>query len=210
MRHFLSEAVAAKSLPVARCIKMVILVLFCLLTTTACSDPNAARKQVLSSDLHQVDNDSSRLSQAVSNRKNKVGYVEQQLLTHRSNLTDYKGRVDAYMMNHKMAIAAISAGIVGTGVALDSTNEFSDDMKAVGGITALFAAGWALNHSDEIAEVADTLNQADSHVKSLERQIGQLSSQLSSESEQLSREEQSLHTLQVKREQIRTELESLR
>lgn len=115
MEHFTLEAITAKSLRWGTYTNTVVLVLLCLLTLTACSDPNAARKQQLLSELHQVDNDYTRQSQAVSNRKNKVGYLEQQLLTHRSDLSDYKMRVEAYMMNHKMAIAAIGAGVVGTG-----------------------------------------------------------------------------------------------
>ena len=210
MGHFTVETIPAKSLLVARYTKAAVLVLLCLLTMTACIDPNVERKQLLRSDLQQVDNDSTRLSQTVSNRKNTVGYLEQQVLSHRSDLSDYKGRVEAYMMNHKMALTAIAMGIGGGIVAIDPNNEFSSDVKTVAGFTTLLAAGWALNNSDEIAEVADTLNQADSHVKSLERQILELSSQLASESQQLSREEQTLHILQVKREQIREELEALR
>lgn len=210
MRHFTVEAIGAKSVLMARYTKAVVLALFCLLAATACTDPNAERKQLLRSDLQQVDNDSTQLSQTVSNRKNTVGYLEQQLLTHRSNLSDYKRRVEAYMMNHKMALTAITMGVGGSVVAFDSASTFSSDEKTVGGLVAGAAALWALNNMEELTEVADTLNQADSHVKSLERQIRELSSQLTSESQQLSREEQSVHTLQVKREQIRAELESLR
>lgn len=209
MGQFTSEAITAKNLRLVNHTTTVFLLLLCLLTVTACSDPNVERKQLLRSDLQQVDNDYTGLSQAVSNRKNTVGYLEQQLLTHRSELSDYKGRVEAYMMNHKMALAAISAGIVGTGVALDSTSTFSSDEKTVGGLLAAGAALWALNNTEELAEVADTMNQADSHIKSLEHQIRTLSSQLAAESQHLLQEEQALRTLQVNGEQIRATLQAL-
>jgi len=209
MEHFTVKAIPAKSLRWATYTNTVALVLLCLLTLTACSDPKEARKQQLLSELHQVDNDYTRQSQTVSNRKNTVGYLEQQLLTHRSNLSDYKGRVEAYAMNHKMALTAIALGLGGTAVALDSTSAFSSDEKTVGGLMAAGAALWALNNTEELAEVADTMNQADSHVKSLEHQIGQLSSQLATESQHLLQEEQALRTLQVNGEQIRAKLQAL-
>ena len=209
MGHFTLEAITAKSLRWGTYTNTVVLVLLGLLTLTACSDPNAERKQQLLSELHQVDNDYTRQSQTVSNRKNTVGYLEQQLLTHRSNLSDYKGRVEAYAMNHKMALTAITLGLGGTAVALDSTTTFSNDEKTVGGLVAAGAALWALNNTEELAEVADTMNQADSHIKSLEHQIRTLSSQLASESQHLSQEEEALRTLKLNGEQIRTKLQAL-
>lgn len=209
MGQFTLEAMRAKSLRWATYTNTVALVLLCLLTLTACSDPKEARKQQLLSELHQVDNDYTRQSQTVSNRKNTVGYLEQQLLTHRSNLSDYKSRVEAYAMNHKMALTAITLGLGGTAVALDSTSTFSSDEKTVGGLLAAGAALWALNNTEELSEVADTMNQVNSHIKSLERQISTLSSQLASESQHLSQEEQALRTLQVNGEEIRAKLRAL-
>jgi uncharacterized protein YcfL len=76
--------------------KMLAFLVLSLLTLNACSDPNAAQKQLLLSDLQRVDSDYMLLSQTISNRKAKVTALEQQLLTYRSELSDYKRRVNAY------------------------------------------------------------------------------------------------------------------
>ncbi|MDH4186538.1 MAG: hypothetical protein OEV08_06050 [Nitrospira sp.] len=175
----------------------------------SCSDPNAARRQLLLSDLRRIDNDYALLSQTISNRKNKSAYLEQWLLARESELSDYKRRVTAYMMDHKMAIAALALGVSGTAVALDSTNKFSSDAKAMAGIAAAVAAIWALDNAREVAAVADQLTQADSHVRSIESQIAETSSTLTSEAQKLLQEERSLFELQGNREKIRTQLEAL-
>jgi len=180
-----------------------------LLTLASCSDPNAARRQLLLSDLRRIDNDYALLSQTISNRKNKSAYLEQWLLARESELSDYKRRVTAYMMDHKMAIAALALGVSGTAVALDSTNKFSSDAKAMAGIAAAVAAIWALDNAREVAAVADQLTQADSHVRSIESQIAETSSTLTSEAQKLLQEERSLFELQGNREKIRTQLEAL-
>jgi hypothetical protein len=188
----------------------IFLVLVASVFFVSCADPNSAQRQLLISELKEVDSNRALLSQAVSSRKSRVASLDQRLIKQRSNLIDYQERVKAYMMNHKMAIAAIGAGAGGTGVAIDPNNEFSDDAKVMGGVVAFIALAYALENMQEIAEVADQLTQADSHVKSLERQISNTMNSLRTEKSQLGQEAKELLVANSRLSEVRFELGALR
>lgn len=179
------------------------------LTLAACSDPNAERKQALTAELQQVGQEYTVLSQAVAGRKTTVTTIERQLMNLESERSDYKRTVTAYMMNHKLAVAALALGLGGASVALDADNEFSDEAEGLGTVAVAIAAVYALANAEEVAEVADRLVQADSYVKDLDRQIAQTTSSRNTEVERLSGEEFRLHGLETKQESIRVELVAL-
>jgi hypothetical protein len=58
-----------------------------------------------------------------------------------------------YVLDHKMASAAIIAGAVSSGPALDFKNKFSKDDETFNQIVLAAAAIWALGHMDEVMDV---------------------------------------------------------
>ncbi len=185
---------------------LVVIALF----LASCSDPNAARKQVLGSELKEADSQYALLSQTVSSRRSDLVKLEQGLSEQRAKLGEYKGRVLAYMMDHKMATAAIVAGVGGAAVAWDPKNEFSEEAKEIGTVGAVVAAIWALANLEEVTQVAGELAKADVNRKSLEGQINSTSDSYKAESDQLSQEEPALEMARQKCAQTRSELNALR
>jgi anti-sigma factor RsiW len=106
--------------------------------------------------------------------ENRVAKLQQTLdeMTARSNELDT--RVHQYMMEHKEAVIALAAGVGGSGVALDSSNQYSDEARMVGGIAAGLALVWAVQHPDEIREVAESLATASTTRADYTRQMEDL------------------------------------
>ena len=176
----------------------------------SCSDPNAARKQFLITEMQQLENNRSLVSQELSAKQQRVNYLQQKLQEQRSELADYNRRVEAYILNHKMAVAALAVGLGGAAVAYDPNNEFSDDVQGVAALVGIIAGVYALNNMQEISEVADQLMQADRYVKSLEAQIELTQADLNSASEPIATLQSSLNSMQATYESRKAELASLR
>ncbi|MGE3276491.1 MAG: hypothetical protein AB7O67_15365 [Vicinamibacterales bacterium] len=184
-------------------------VLLCLCGATACTDPNAARRQALTSDVQRLSADYSVLSHSIAVRTARVADAQRRVEGMQAELADYRRRVNAFMMNHKMAVAALALGGGGAAVALDSSNSFSRDARAIGGVAAFLALAYAIDNADEVANVADQLFQADRYVKALSQQIAELSSAHASESQLLAQEQSALQELQGTLDDTRAELERL-
>jgi septal ring factor EnvC (AmiA/AmiB activator) len=183
---------------------------FLFFAIASCSDPNEARRQFLLTELQQLEHNYSLIAQEMASKQQQVSFLQQKLQQQRSELADYNRQVEAYISNHKMAVAALAAGVGGAAVAYDPNNEFSDDVQAVAGLVGLVAGIWALNNMEEVSQVADQLMQADRYVKSLEAQIESTQSELNSTSEPIAQLQNSLNSMQTTYNARKTELESLR
>jgi septal ring factor EnvC (AmiA/AmiB activator) len=179
----------------------------------ACSDgrtdAQATQRQVLASRLQENDGSRNLLVRTIEGRRSQVAYLEGQVARQRNEMTHYRGQVEAYMMDHKMAIAALVVGGAGIGVALNDGNTFTPDEEFVGGVVAFIAAAYALANAQEVMQVADVLVQADTHFRRLESQLGDLQHQLQNERTQLQLEEQQLAALNQQSDHLRTQLAAL-
>ncbi len=77
------------------------------------------------------------------------------------------------MLQHKMAVAALVAGVAGAVPWLEENGKFSQDAKDMGAALTVLAALWAVTHMDEVSEVLGTLNEADVHARNLQAAIDQ-------------------------------------
>jgi len=168
-----------------------------------CQDPNAVERQLLISELQEVERRHALASQQISERRSATHRSETRLKALRSELADYEGRVQAFMMNHKMAIAALTAGTGGTAVALDPTNEFSDEARQVGGIVGAIGAFYCLSNFEECSHVGDQLTQASA-------QVDQYNSLISSAETDFNRDRQLLATVEEELQALTEEGRSLR
>jgi len=176
----------------------------------ACSDPNAEKRQYLLTEMQQLENRYSLVSQELTNKQQRINFLQQKLQEQRAELADYNRRVEAYIMDHKMAVAALAVGIGGAAVAYDPNNEFSDDVQGVAGLVGVVAGLWALGNMEEISQVADQLMQASHYVESLEAQIKSNQTELNNASEPIATLQSSLNSIQATYESHKAELESLR
>ena len=180
------------------------------LCLTACSDPNAARREQLSSEIASIQGQISLANQEVVQERQKLAFLENRLLTKKAELSDFQQRAEAYFMNHKMALAAIALGIGGTAVAIDANNEFSDDAQAAAGIGAFIVGMWAIGNMDEVIAVGDALVQADARIKSLKAEINALNAQRGNQFLSVQTREKSLQGLNTRFSSLSSELQSLK
>jgi chromosome segregation ATPase len=143
-------------------------------SSTAAEDELAAQRRALQAELegYQLQRNSV-VSEINALKQHFAGYyTEKQHLE--SELEDYRRKVKAYLMDHKMAVAAIVLGVAGTDVAIDKDNEFSEEAEEYAAIGATIAVIYALANMEEVSKVFDVINQADSYVKDAENRIAVL------------------------------------
>ena len=164
------------------------------------------RRQKVLSEMKDVDAERDPLMRAVAERQARLTGLETELQKQQLALQQFRDQVQAYMMDHKMAVAAIAAGIVGGGVALSEDNAFSSDAKAVGGIVGVIAALWAIENAAEVAEVLDQMVQADARVKRFESQLLQIQGAIDQERAQIVADRARLGTLTTQLVDLRAKL----
>jgi peptidoglycan hydrolase CwlO-like protein len=128
---------------------------------TGCVSPRA-------SELNTLESERSVATARVAALEATVAASTARLEDYRDRIRRHESATMAYMLNHKLAVAAVVAGVGGAEVALDPDNAFTSDAQVVGGVVALLAAAWAVGNMPEVLEVADALAQADSHYKQLQ------------------------------------------
>jgi cell shape-determining protein MreC len=149
------------------------------------------------------------VTQAVASTRSNVSLYQQQLIQQRAELSQYEARVDAFMMNNKMAVACIVAGFGGAGVLLDDSNQFTQEAKDIAAVVTVIAGIYALMYPEEIAFVGDQLMQANANYKTMERNIASTNQYLQAQLSQLQQEEQQLASLDQQSESIRSQLMAL-
>jgi hypothetical protein len=177
--------------------------------TDGSSSASSAQRTALVSLLQENDGSRNALNRTIEGRRSQVAYLDQQVTRQSHELAQFRARVEAFMMDHKMAIAALVIGGGGIGVALNEGNAFTPDEQWLGGIAAFLAIAYALGNAEEVVFVADQLIQADAHFKRLERQLHGTAGQLQAERTQLQQEEQQLAALVQKSGEIRAQLAAL-
>jgi uncharacterized protein YlxW (UPF0749 family) len=186
------------------------LMLSCFSSTNKESIEREKTRDLLYFELENLGSDRSIMIGELNTINTKIANFEQQLFSVQSELDDYNIRVKAYLMNHKMAVSAIAVGAGGLSVALSDSNEFSSEVKNVGTIAAVLAGIYALNNFDEVTEVVDVLNQADSHVKDLKNRIAELTGEIDNTRFQKSQFLTKISDLDLKVASLRDSLEGLR
>lgn len=147
--------------------------------------------------------------QTLSNQQSSLEAMNQRLLVEQAQLREYNAGVQGYILDHKMAVAAIAAGIGGTGTAISHDSTYSEEVKEVGAAAALIAIVWALNNMDEVSDVVKTLNQADAHVKTLKADIAQTSSAIEQQRQAIQGSQASLGVMGQKVSALQAQLDQL-
>jgi len=172
-------------------------------------DPNAARKQGLVSDIQQSITSYESQSQVVNERRAAVSDLDRVITARRNAYDELKQATVAYIAEHKMAVAAIAAGVAGTEIVSDPNNEFTSDQRLGAGIVAIIAAAYALDNAEEIVQVADRLSQANQASKSLRGQLDAAVMSRGALVDQLAAAEGELQAIATKRQQLRASLDAL-
>lgn len=177
---------------------------------SSCTDPKEARRQFLLTEMRQLEHNYALVAQDMASKQQHVGFLQNKLQQQRSELSDYRRQVEAYISNHKLAVAALAAGAGGAAVAYDPNNEFSDEARGTAALVGLVAGFYALSNHEEVLQVADQLMQADRYVTQLEAAIVATQAEISVASEPINQIQSSLGSMQTTYNAYKTELESLR
>jgi hypothetical protein len=124
-------------------------------------------------------------------------------------LNESNASVEGYILDHKMAVAAIAAGVGGTGVSLDASNSYSDEVKQLASALAVVAGIWALGNMDEVSGVVKTLNQADAHVRTLKVVIAQTSVAIEKQGAAIQESQNQLNAIAQQSSTLQRELNKL-
>jgi peptidoglycan hydrolase CwlO-like protein len=191
---------------IVRSLVSVSSILLLLLSTTGC---NLSQKFQLQSQIDDLNGEKQKLLTTAAEQQAQVAALSQQLDVQSAEMDEYKAQVHSYMLGHVMAVAAIVAGVAGTGVALDSNNEFSDDAKGVGAVIAIAAGLWALGNMAEVNEVLQTLNNADAHMRTLQTKFAQTQSAIAQQRDLVQNTRQRISDLSQQTARLQSQLDAL-
>jgi predicted nucleic acid-binding Zn-ribbon protein len=186
--------------------RLLTLVVLAALAVACGPSPEDIRRQRVLSEMKDIDVERDPLVRAVAERQARITSLETELQKRELALQQFRSQVEAYMMNHKMAVAAIAAGVGGTSVALSDDNAFSSDAKAVAGVVGFIAALWAIENASEVGEVLDQMVQADARVKSFESQMRQIRGAIEQEQARIVSDRTRLSTLSAQLVDLRAKL----
>jgi hypothetical protein len=96
-----------------------------------------------------------------------VSNLRQELRELQMQSANLHRQVQAFMPDHKMAVAALVAGAAGAGAALDDGGRFTQSAREVGAFVGVLVVGWALFNCEEVAQGAFELAQAESAAQAL-------------------------------------------
>ncbi len=154
--------------------KSAYFIVILLLISTSCEDKIKIERTLLISELSDLEQQKSLLVAQINSLSKKYTLAQQESYTLKNDIARYQREVNAYLMNHKMATAAIVGGMGGTSVALEDGNTFSQEAKNIGAGIAILSAFYAIDNAGEVIEVADKLNQADVNIKEAKNYLGKL------------------------------------
>lgn len=189
------------------------LVVALVLTAVACTDPReqrrSAQRTALTSQLQETDAAYAQAVQAMQAHSRQLQALQDERSGLQSQAARLKREVQTFMMDHKMAVAALAAGVAGTGMALDDSGQFTDEARTVAGVVGIVAVGWALFNMEEVAQVASELMKAEAMAKALADRQRAVASALADEQAAL-QQAQALHQqVQGRLATLRTALAAL-
>ena len=183
------------------------------MATSGCDDRKqelaTLHRQELDSKLATLASENTQANQRLSDIESQLEASKERLQLQNAQLNEYNASVDAYILQHKMAVGVIAAGLAGANVTLSSDNQYSQQAHDLSGIALVGATIWILANMDEVTEVFNTLNQADAHVKSLKSDIAQTSSAIDQQTAAVQESQQGIAVIAQKTATLQRERDQL-
>lgn len=179
--------------------------LICMFLLAACEGEKSRSIRLAIEDRQQQ---KQLVSQRLVGLEEKISSLEVQRDRLLEDLKTYNNSVEAYMMDHKLAIICMAA----LNVSLAEDNEYSEEVKNLAeGATIVCAAGVLLDSDfrKEIMIVFDKLIQADKHAKDLRSQIASIQSKIDKEKTAAAGEQSEFDRLRSEIQGLQTQLSQL-
>jgi hypothetical protein len=196
---------------------LVVLTLSSLLATSACTDTKeaqriaelTARRTALISQLQDVDAARVQANHVLVEQAQRVESLSEEAAQVQAKAAQHKRAINAFMMDHKMAVAAIAVGAAGGTVALDDSGRFTQEARDIGTVVGFVAIGWALFNTEEVAHVASELVKAEAAQQALGSRADALAHSLAAQRQGLAQAEAGLVRFSQQAVSIRTALQTL-
>ena len=139
------------------------------MTMTNCTDTKEAEKALAQTELNELIQERTTLSQSIAEQKRVLTSQYYNLNDTRQQLHNLKINVNAYVDDHPSEQACVVFGLGGAALATD--NSFSPNIQTSGEIAFYACTLYAITHADEVVDFVTNLNEADKQAKYLQRQI---------------------------------------
>lgn len=148
--------------------RVVFVAMLVVLALTAC-DTEKRRLQARIADLERQQ---AALTQRIENRRNGLRETERRLDEVRTELTEHNTGVHAFILQHRGAATCIRAA----SITLGEDNEYSAQLAGIARFGTIVCAIAVLNpqFSQEVADVANRLEEADRRARELKDQAADI------------------------------------
>ena len=170
-------------------------------------DVQALKAEAALSELRELEMTRISLNESLQAQQSRARAYADRAASLEAQLEDLTDRVQAYILDHKMAVASIAAGVGGAAVALDDS--FTEDEQGWGAVAGIAGAAYAVWNADEVAEVTDQLLQASQRAENLEQRIATARANHTKEAAAMAPLRQQLEHLNSRANALRTTIQSL-
>lgn len=132
------------------------------------SNPKLIEQNRLQQQIAVAESDRAALSLQANTYGQTVSGLKAQEQKYLQAIEEEQIAAKAYMMNHKLAVAALVAGVGGVAMAVDNGSTLDQQSREIAGLVGAFAVIWAIANHEEVLAVADKVTQSASHLKDLE------------------------------------------
>ena len=139
------------------------------MTMTNCTDTKEAEKALAQTELNELIQERTTLSQSIAEQKRVLTSQYYYLNAAKQQLRNLKTNVNAYVDDHPSEQACVVFGLGGAALATD--NSFSQNIQTAGEIAFYACTLYAITHADEVVDFVTNLNEADKQAKYLQRNI---------------------------------------
>lgn len=119
-----------------------------------------------------------RITAEVVGIEGQLAVLRQSLSVTQAELAAHLTKTNHYAMQHKAAIAAMGASVVGAVAALDDSSKLNDDQKTGAGLVSVAGGLYALFNAEECAQVVDEMARSASLQADYESRISKTKSEI--------------------------------
>ncbi|MFM2433128.1 MAG: hypothetical protein RLZZ511_4342 [Cyanobacteriota bacterium] len=168
------------------------------------------RRQKVMASLQQVQQQSELLTKQMSGRQETINQLSAEANDLERDLAAFKGKVQAYILEHKMEVACMGA----LGMSLDEGNQFSKDAKDAKDAAALVTLGCGMavlsngEFAGSVAKVFDQLVQAGSKGNEMMQRLQGVQASLAAEQGKLEQEQAKADALVTEIKEYQSQLDT--
>lgn len=173
------------------------------------ANQRSARIASLRSELQQADTAHGLAAQQLAQHNQHLASLEAELAQTQRNKAQLNEQVTSFLLNHKMAAAALALGLGGAATALDESGQYTPEVKQLGAVASAAAALYVLFNLEEVVHVASQLADAEQSARSLDQRTAALQTALAETRQQAQAAQAQVDNAGQRAQTLRVELQQL-